>query len=383
VTFVKVRPTAHNLVLIPTILNFNIGKVTGHCHSRSKSQKQTEQSKAPTSFLHHGRRRSVDIRRVQRLLRLHSTSTARRIFYNILFIMSADDTKSADEVCASCGIAGLDNVKLKKCACNLVKYCSVDCQKNDRSRHKKECKKRLAEMHNRKLFEQPDSSHLGECPICCLPFSLDPTKSTLMSCCSKIICNGCSYANTKREFLGGLQHRCAFCREPAPERDDEEGDRRVMERIKKNDPVAMAQMAKRHEKGGDFGKALEYYTKATELGDMTAHFGLGAMYYNGEGVEEDKKKGIHHLEQAAIGGHPGARSILGFYDMENGRMERAVKHLIIASNLGCHFSLTRIKDLFVKGIVSKEDYAAALRAYQAAVDATKSAEREAAEFSRS
>jgi hypothetical protein len=38
-----------------------------------------------------------------------------------------------------------------------------------------------------------------------------------------------------------------------------------------------------------------------------------------------------------------------------------------------------LKDLFVKGVASKEDYAAALRGYQAAVDAMKSAEREKAE----
>jgi DNA-binding GntR family transcriptional regulator len=34
---------------------------------------------------------------------------------------------------------------------------------------------------------------------------------------------------------------------------------------------------------------------------------------------------------------------------------------------------------FVDGIVSKEDYAAALRGHQAAVDATKSKQRDAAE----
>ena len=43
-------------------------------------------------------------------------------------------------------------------------------------------------------------------------------------------------------------------------------------------------------------------------------------------------------------------------------------------------SLSLIKDFFMEGIVSKEDYAAALRGYQAAVDATKSDEREKAEM---
>ena len=54
----------------------------------------------------------------------------------------SDDNEAADEVCASCGKAAVDDVKLKKCACNLVKYCSVACQKDHRPQHKKICKKK-------------------------------------------------------------------------------------------------------------------------------------------------------------------------------------------------------------------------------------------------
>ena len=39
--------------------------------------------------------------------------------------------------CANCGKAEVDEIKLKFCtACKLVKYCSVDCQKNHQSKHK-------------------------------------------------------------------------------------------------------------------------------------------------------------------------------------------------------------------------------------------------------
>ena len=108
--------------------------------------------------------------------------------------MSTNDTEElSDELCASCGTAAIDDVKLKKCACNLVKYCSVDCQKNHRPQHKKACKKRLAEMHDDRLFKQPDISHMGECSICCLPLSIDMRKCILAGCCCKIICNGCDY----------------------------------------------------------------------------------------------------------------------------------------------------------------------------------------------
>ena len=72
--------------------------------------------------------------------------------------MSTEEAETADEICANCGTAAVDDIKLKKCACNLVKYCSVACQKNHRPQHKKMCKKRLAELRDNDLFEQPEKS---------------------------------------------------------------------------------------------------------------------------------------------------------------------------------------------------------------------------------
>ena len=91
---------------------------------------------------------------------------------------------------------------------------------------------------------------------------------------------------------------------------------------------------------------------------------------------------MYHLEQAAIGGHPIARHNLGCKEKKNGRVDRAIQHMIIAAKLGCDSSLDALKDGFRGGLVSKEDFAAALRVHQAAVDATKSPQREAAEEAR-
>ena len=104
----------------------------------------------------------------------------------------------AEDVCASCGIAALDDVKLKLCdgGCDLVKYCSDNCQETHREQHEQECKKRKAELHDKELFTQPDISHHGECPICCLPLPIDTTKSIMMGCCCKVICNGCCYGSS-------------------------------------------------------------------------------------------------------------------------------------------------------------------------------------------
>jgi TPR repeat protein len=99
---------------------------------------------------------------------------------------------------------------------------------------------------------------------------------------------------------------------------------------------------------------------------------------DGEGVEKDKKKEVYHLEEAAIAGHTFARHNLACYEGINGRHERAVKHWIINAKLGDQKSMEGLKEGYPNGLVSKEDFAAALRAYQAALDATKSPQRDKA-----
>jgi TPR repeat protein len=152
-----------------------------------------------------------------------------------------------------------------------------------------------------------------------------------------------------------------------------------MKRIKANDPDALREMGAKHDSDGDYESAFKFYTKAAELGNVEAHYHLSASYHNGEGVEKDEKKELYHLEEAAIGGHPSARYNLGIAEGKNGRIERSVKHFIIAASLGHDDSLKALKQLYAAGLVSKEDFAAALRAHQAAVDATKSPQREVAQ----
>jgi tetratricopeptide (TPR) repeat protein len=296
-----------------------------------------------------------------------------------------EEKEAADTIescCACCGKAEVDDVKLKICtACKLVKYCSVDCQKNHRPQHKKACKKRAAEIKDDNLFRQPDESHRGECPICCLPLPLDPKKSNINTCCCKYICRGCVYANKMREKEQGLEHKCPYCREPMP-KTKEEADQNLMKRVKVNDPAALSYVATERHSEGKYEVAFEYYTKAAELGNINAHHNLACMYHEGRGVEKDEKKEVYHLEIAAIAGHAKARIFLGNHESRNGRFDRATKHHIIAAKLGHDDALEGLKKRFQVGFLSKEDYEAALRGHQAAVDAAKSEQREKAEIMR-
>ena len=144
----------------------------------------------------------------------------------------------------------------------------------------------------------------------------------------------------------------------------------------------MTQMGWKCYDEGDYSSAFEYWTKAAELGDAMAHSKLALMYHRGEGVEKDEKKEVYHYEEAAIGGHPIARHKLAVIEMENGRPERAVKHLIIAANVGYEKSMKELWECYSNGNISKDDLTATLHTHQAAVDAAKSPQRKAAEEAR-
>ena len=292
---------------------------------------------------------------------------------------------AANELCASCGVAGGGDgdIELKNCAaCKSVKYCSINCQRNHRAQHKRACKKRAAELKDELLFKQPESTSLGDCPICLLPMPLfttqDTVRFTIYDCCSKVVCNGCIHANDLREKEARLPSSCPFCRNRRPKK-QAEMYLNLKKRAALNDPVALYNVGTRLFESGDCAAAIEYFKKAAELGDVDSHYQLSCVYHGMGGVQLDGKKDIYHAEQAAIGGHLFARYNLGLSDWKNGKTDRAVKHWIIAANLGDDASLNELKKGYRCGVVSKEDFAAALRAHQAAVDATKSPQRDAAE----
>ena len=279
--------------------------------------------------------------------------------------------------CAFCSVAVCDAAKWKECdGCDLVKYCSDDCQRYHRPLHLEECRKRAAVLRDDILFKQPEGTHIGDCPICCLPIPIDGAdKSRMMGCCSKVICNGCDSASKKRDY-----QTCAFCRESIPET-EEECDKKRMKRVEANDPAALCQEGYKHHEKGDYQSAFDYWTKAAELGNVGAHFELACLYDDGDGVAPDQGKYTHHLKVAAIGGHPGARYNLGIHEWNNYNIKRAMKHWVIAAAQGDDLSIKMLLEKYSisEGCVSKEDLAAALRAHKAAVDATKSPQRDEAE----
>ncbi|KAL7528427.1 hypothetical protein ACHAXR_002442 [Thalassiosira sp. AJA248-18] len=198
--------------------------------------------------------------------------------------------------CASCGKGFGD---LKACtACKLVKYCNVACQKAHRPKHKKECRKRAAEIFDEALFKTPPPKE--DCPICFLRLPLIPSETQYRPCCGKIICCGCAYA--KGIGKASMEHICPFCRAH-----DETTDvglvERLKERIEVDDAIAIFNLGCMYKNGEgvpqDSNKALELLHQSAKLGCAESHCDIGAAYFYGNGVEKDVKKGIYHWELVA------------------------------------------------------------------------------------
>ena len=217
------------------------------------------------------------------------------------------------------------------------------------------------------------------CPICLLPIELPEWQhSSLNACCMKRVCDGCVVAAYQR----GVYGNCPFCRTPFPE-DDASKLAMIHKRVEKRDAEAISHLGERYYFGTlglakDASRAIELWTEAAELRLSDAHSQLGEIYYHGDGVEEDKPRGIHHWQQAAMKGHAGSRHNLGTAEIPEGNYELALKHWMISAKMGYKESLDAIKRRFIKGHATKAQYAEALRGYQTAVQEMKSPQREEA-----
>ena len=286
----------------------------------------------------------------------------------------SSSTDGIDMKCAACDKGGEG---LKACnGCKMVKYCNASCQRAHWPKHKKECKKRAAEIHDEALFKQPPPR--DECDICMLLLPLNASEQKYQTCCGKVICVGCIHA----AFEADDRELCPFCRTPE-DASEEEWIERMKKRAKGNDARAIRNLGGYYNRGAlglpqDYNKAMELWLKAGELGCMSSYSSVAAAYYDGEGVEMDMGKAKHYWELAAMGGHVTSRHNLGFAEQEAGNVDRAVKHWMIAARAGHDLSLGKIRDCFTNGHATKDDLEKALHAHKEARDEVKSDQRDAA-----
>ena len=217
--------------------------------------------------------------------------------------MSTADKDNEDiSICVNCGKEGDDINKLKSCtACKLVKYCSRKCQIAHRPQHKKECRKRAAELHDEELFNQPPPE--DDCPICFIRIPTLWKGYTYKTCCGKTICIGCHLAPVYDDQGNEVpvyddqgnevdNKKCAFCRTLRPT-SEKENAKRIMKRVEVDDSEAILLQGRAYSEGAyglpkDYKKALEFWHRAGELGEASAYGNIGVAYENG--VEEWRKR---------------------------------------------------------------------------------------------
>ena len=223
------------------------------------------------------------------------------------------------------------------------------------------------------LFKEPPPR--DECPICFLPRPIDDAESQYQACCGKIVCCGCICAAVKADSRG----LCPFCRDPMGI-SSEEYIEKMKERVAAGDAEAIYNLGGYYDRGRyglrrNTAKALKLYLRAGELGYAAGYNKSGYVYYTGQGVERDAKKGQYFWELAAMGGNVYARHNLGCLEDEAGNTNRAIKHFMIATAAGFDDSLKDIRICFKHGNVTKEDFEKALRAHKQSKDEMKSDQR--------
>ena len=245
-----------------------------------------------------------------------------------------------------------------------------------------------AKISDEDLFKHPPPRE--DCQICFIRLPVLHTGYKYKSCCGKVICSGCIHAPVHDDQGNKVnivkQNECAFCRVVAPYTIGEAVER-MSKRVKADDPIAIFNLGGFY-RGGlhgypqDYTKALELYHQAVELGYAKAYCSVGYAYDNGKGVEVNEKKARHYYQLAAIEGSERARHNLGSVEGREGNMDRAIKHYMIAVRGGESDSLEMIKQLYLDGHATKEDYTKALRAYQEYLGEIKSVQRDEAAAAR-
>ena len=140
----------------------------------------------------------------------------------------------------------------------------------------------------------------------------------------------------------------------------------------------------------DYVKGNELLLRAGELGYALAHCNVGYAYEYGEGVERDTNKAKYYYElvaamagnAAAMGGEVIARHNLGAKEEDTGNFDRAMKNFMISARAGLDETLTNIRECYLDGHATKDDFERALRAHKETKDERKSVQREAASAAR-
>ena len=219
-----------------------------------------------------------------------------------------------------------------------------------------------------------------ECPICLLPLPIEEDEMIFEICCGKKICQGCTYkhmlTNLKKGVRDFHEFKCAFCCQSQPQNPI----KALKKLMKKNEPQAFMRMAARYESGEGLiqsdTKSLEMFICAAELGYALAYGNIGLYYQEGTAVERDMSKALEFHKVAAKKGNVHAHRHMASFYGGNNNIQHCIKHLKVSASAGDQESMDDLMAAYKDKLLSKDDLAQILRAFQASLNETKSKDRD-------
>ena len=220
-----------------------------------------------------------------------------------------------------------------------------------------------------------------------------------MSCCGQTACNACMielhisspvnedcrFCRTDEQQCQFCKTKCPFCRTPFSSNDMEETDK-LLARIEKGDTEAMVHMSIRYMFGDkaeekDEKKSLELLHRAVDLGGADACVTVG-LVYKGSHFQRDYKKAEQLFTQSAnAGSATGAYQLGEFYATIKKNTSENVYYFRLSAALGYDRAMKVLTTMYttsgnIRKILTKEEFEATLRSFQAAQNEMKSEARE-------
>lgn len=211
----------------------------------------------------------------------------------------------------------------------------------------------------------PALNHLGECPICTLPFGFDPDEQINMIinvrlCCSTFVCGTCYISHGFACAERKISNSCPFCRENltiAAEMDGKnELEKHLKEKLKKKkrkDIVLLVGMTSLYTIWGDKKTAFKYCLEAAKQGDVHSMYETSLALKEGTVVKRDNASANHYMKRAADGNHPLARLKMAAIYFETKEYESAICNLEIAAAQGSTTATKLMKRFYIAGMISK------------------------------
>lgn len=115
-------------------------------------------------------------------------------------------------------------------------------------------------------------------------------------------------------------------------------------------------------------KAVKWYRRAADEGDVSSMYQLAKLYEMGEGVDKDSDKAIEWYTKAAEAGHRAALLTLGtkyFYGSGDFKdVEKGLEWYRKAAEAGYHQAIQRLAEIYEKGLEVEKDPAEAVKWYR-------------------